>query len=293
MRDPKDKPAGSILALTGQNRFPPPTTLIVGNCHVGTAPRFAAVYGDAASVAAVPGHANTFRLKINGNGTTKPRLDLTFSGVKPPMYVGGDGNTGVVVPTDMKYVSLTRCKVDGTIDDGHGVEKAASATGWFDHQWGDTWTTNSVGWDWWGIQLADGRDVLMFRQRHMDTGAVFAPMATIEDADGNLTVTHNVVFTPDPSSIWRGTTSQVRYPLHWKVDLPDQRLELDIAPTMSDQEMPILGGRNIWEGSVKVSALQGSPDAAVTSVPVQRISGDGYQELVGYGSPIVADQLSK
>ena len=292
MANPSNKQASKLLALASENRFPPPTQLIDGACHVGDDPNFGAVYGKIGSLKAEPRFANTFHLNLGGSGT--PHVDLTFVGAKPPMYVGGDGNTGVYVPTDMKYVSLTRCNVTGTIDDGNGPETVASAQGWFDHQWGDTWTTTSVGWDWWGVQLADGRDILFFRQRHMDTGEIFSPMATIEDASGNLTVTRNITFTPDPASVWLSPRTGIRYPLNWSVGLPDQGLTLDISPVMDDQEMPVMAsGGAIWEGSVKVDAYAGLPGNVDTNGPVKAIPGVGYQELVGYASPVVADQLSK
>lgn len=206
------------------------------------------------------------------------------------MYVGGTGNTGVDKPDDMKYVSLTQCAVTGNIDTGKGSDQIASGEGWFDHQWGSTWTTERVGWDWFGVQLDDGRDILFFRQRHMSDGSIFQPSATIEDKNGKLTVTKNIVFGPVPDSAWTSPKSHVRYPLRWSVTFPDQNLELRIAAVSQDQEMPVIAsGGAIWEGSCKVIAYQifGS-----TSTDAKAINGKAYMELVGYSSPLVQESLN-
>ena len=174
----------------------------------------------------------------------------------------------------MKYVSLTRCTAEGTIADGKGNEHVVSGSGWFDHQWGDTWTGQTAGWDWWGIQLNDGRDVLLFRQRNLATGTPFFPLATIEGKDGKLKVTKNITFETDPASTWTSPSTGTPYPLKWTITLPDLDTTLSITPVAQDQEMPVLAsGGAIWEGSVKVTATNAKGTA---------VSGIGYQELVGY-----------
>jgi predicted secreted hydrolase len=285
MRAPKDMAAQNLLALAEKDQFPQPTKLIPGTCHVSDIPAFAAVYGSAASLRAVAGRPNTYKLSIGSIKTAGLHLDLTFAGARPPMYVGGDGNTGIDEPDDMKYVSLTRCDVTGTIDTGRGADPVTNAQGWFDHQWGDSWTTASVGWDWWGIQLADGRDVLMYRLRRMDTGAIIASMATIEDASGRLTVARDVTFTPDPSSVWESPATKIQYPLDWKADIGN--IELTIKPDVLDQEIPVLANKGaIWEGSVTVQASEDATGANgnTTNGPANITPGVGYQELVGYGA---------
>ena len=142
------------------------------------------------------------------------------------MAVGGKGETGLQKPTDMYYYSLTRCGVSGTVDTGAGPEKITDGQGWFDHQWGNSWVAQNDGWDWWGVQLNDGTDILFFRQRDLATGKVFFPLATFMDKQGHQTVTKNIVFTPDPSSLWKSSEDGRDLPAGLDGDFPGRRLEL-------------------------------------------------------------------
>ena len=163
----------------------------------------------------------TFTLHLDAGGRDK--IQLTLASQKPPMAVGGKGETGLQKPTDMYYYSLTRCGVSGTVDTGAGPEKITDGQGWFDHQWGNSWVASNDGWDWWGVQLDDGTDILFFRQRDLATGKVFFPLATFMDKQGHQTVTKNIVFTPDPQSLWKSPKTGVTYPLAWTVTFPEHK----------------------------------------------------------------------
>jgi predicted secreted hydrolase len=218
--------------------------------------------------------ANTaFSLNLGGG---RDRVGLTFESHKPPMAVGGNGETGLVKPTDMYYYSLTRCGVAGKIDIGTGWDDVARGQGWIDHQWGSSWTTQSDGWDWWGVQLGNGTDILLFEQRDLATGKAFFPLATFMDRNGRISVTRDIAFRPAARPIWRSPRSGAVYPLQWRLSFPGKHLRLLITPDVAAQEMPILSpGGDIWEGSCRVTAEPGN------------VHGVAYMELVGYGSPAV------
>ena len=277
--NPDNARLANLVSLLDQGQFPAPTRLIGRPCVVQSMP-FSASYGPFNSVAAVAGAQNTFALRLGGAGNAM--ANLTFTGLKTPMLVNGNGNTGLRVRSDMKYVSLTRDRVEGTVDTGSGAQQA-TGEGWFDHQWGNSWTTQSAGWDWWGVQLANGTDILFFRQLNLKTGKPFFPCATFEDSSGYQVTTHNIQFKTDVSSIWKSPTPGVSYPLKWTVTFPDQHVTLNISPYMSDQEMPVLAnGGAIWEGACPV-------DSYVNGVSVP---GVAYMELVGYNSPAIRASLS-
>ena len=210
------------------------------------------------------------------------------------MAVGGKGETGLRVPTDMYYFSLTHCAIGGTIDTGSGPEKIVDGQGWFDHQCGNSWVASNNGWDWFGIQLSNGTDILVFRQRDLKTGRIFFPLATFMDKNGQQSVTKNIVFTPDPTSQWKSPKSGVKYPLGWRLDFPEKGLQLDITAAVANQEIPILGpGGGIWEGSCDVDAFQKVPATGTIFAGrrVEHILGVAYMELVGYNSPAVKAKL--
>jgi predicted secreted hydrolase len=214
------------------------------------------------------------------------KVDLSFAATKPAMAVGGTGETGLTSPSDMHYFSLTRCQATGRVDTGKGYEQVTSGSGWIDHQWGSSWTAENDGWDWWGIQLADGTDILVFRHRDLATGKTFFPLATFMDKDGNQTVTHKIVFTQLPGATWKSPATGNRYPLHWALSFPEKRLKLDVAAAAESQEMPIFGPIGaIWEGACNVDAAWSSGGAT------KHVPGGAYMELVGYGSPAVSAAL--
>ncbi len=301
LASPNSSQAQALASMAGSGKFPPPTQLISGACKVADSPNFACVYGNAASVTAVAGEPNVFRMVVTGNAAPVTpgaplKLDLTFVPQRIPMYVGGKGLTGVSTPDDMKYVSMTRCDVTGTIDTGSGVESVAATTGaggprqmssvenigWFDHQWGSSWTPQNVGWDWWGVQLRSGVDILYYELVQPGMRKVLQTMATFEYPDGRQVTTHNIQFTPDVTDLWTSSYNGASYPMKWRVTFPDQHTWLNVAADVDDQEMPILGpGKSaIWEGSVKVES--GIIPAPGSMIRMLAIPGVGYMELVAY-----------
>ena len=282
LMNPHDAPAAAKLKYLEKSAFPPPTKLLDGVSSVTASP-FAVAYGAANSLAAVKDQPGGYTVNLADPAHGGARVHLGFAATKPAMYVGGTGNTGLQNPEDMKYVSLTRCQVTGTVDTGDGPDTVKQGEGWIDHQWGNTWTAQTAGWDWWGVQLADGTDVLIFRHRELATGKVFFPMATFMDRAGRLTVTKHIEFIEDKATLWTNATTGVAYPLNWTVAFPDQHLTLKIAADVADQEMTILSGSPIWEGSCAVVASKGDGST---------VAGTAYMELVGYNSPAVKKTLA-
>jgi len=292
-QNPHDKNIGTFMADINSGKLPPPHQKIAGTASVVNAP-FHLAYGTDNTLAATNSANTSFDLNLNAGGPDK--IHLTLDAQKPPMAVGGKGETGLKSPTDMYYFSLTRCAVGGTIDTGAGPEKITGGQGWFDHQWGNSWVASNDGWDWWGVQLDDGTDILFFRQRDLKTGRIFYPLATFMDRNGKQSVTKNIVFTPDPKALWKSPKSGVTYPLGWTVKFPDHNLILHITAEVQNQEMPILGpGAGIWEGLCNVDTSYLATDylRPVYFNPTLPPSPHGvaYMELVGYSSPAVKAKL--
>ncbi len=277
-QNPKDKNIRAFLTGLNAGKLPAPHQKIAGTASIVSSP-FRVAYGVDNTLTATNAANTTFDLNLNAGKADK--IHLTLASQKPPMAVGGKGETGLHSPTDMYYFSLTRCAVGGTIDTGAGPERITGGQGWFDHQWGNSWVASNNGWDWWGVQMDDGTDILFFRQRDLKTGRVFFPLATFMDKDGKQSVAKKIVFTPDTKAVWKSPKSGVSYPLAWTVSFPEKSLRLHITAKVQDQEMPILGpGAGIWEGVCDVtSSAGGSP-------------GIAYMELVGYGSPAVKAQMT-
>lgn len=289
VQNPHDKGAQALLAALNRGTLPPPHQQFAGKAVVASRP-FHLAYGADTLVSNNPSNTS-FTLDLGAGGRDK--IHLTLQAQKPAMAVGGKGETGLRRANDMYYFSLTRCRVGGTINTGAGAETITGGDGWFDHQWGNSWVASNNGWDWWGVQLTDGTDILFFRQRDLKTGKIFFPLATFMDKNGHQTVTKNITFTPDKSSVWTSPRTHVSYPLAWTVAFPDHNLSLRITTRVKNQEMPILGpGSGIWEGTCDVAAMPlRTPVPGVVSMPA--LLGTAYMELVGYGSPAVKAQMTR
>lgn len=288
----QDPRSMSILRALLHDRLPAPHRMITGPIGIASNP-FSMKYGTAGSMAAIPDHLDAYRLTL---GTGDDRVDFDLASTKPVMPVGGNGETGIVKPDDMYYYSLTRCDVTGDI----GGDSVASGQGWIDHQWGSSWTTRSSGWDWWGIQLDGGTDILMFQQRNLATGKTFFPLATILDGEGNLTVVRRIKFVPVPGAVWKSPRSGYVYPTAWDISFPDLYFDMRITADIDSQEIPILSpGGDIWEGSCQVFASGRRPFGRIDPpIPGMRLGysthGVAYMELVGYDrSPAGHTQLKR
>jgi predicted secreted hydrolase len=143
------------------------------------------------------------------------------------------------------------------------------------------WSTGSLGagvrgWDWLGVHLSDGRDLMMYRLRDAadDTTSasrvtlIAAPAASSSRAVRSYTADR---FVLTPLDFWTSPQSGARYPVSFQLDIPDEGIRLVIRPLLADQELPL--AVVYWEGAV---SLAGTADGAA-------ITGEGYLELTGYG----------
>jgi predicted secreted hydrolase len=72
---------------------------------------------------------------------------------------------------------------------------------------------------------------------------------------------------------WRSPRSGAAYPARWRLRIPAEGLDLDIAPLLADQELDV--SFRYWEGAVAITGTrQGAP-----------VDGRGYVEMTGYTEP--------
>ncbi len=82
------------------------------------------------------------------------------------------------------YIGYTRMAARGRIGtDGRGAEATGEA--WFDHEWSTSALgSGALGWDWWSLQLDDGRELMFFEIRQKDGSRDPASSGTLVAADG-------------------------------------------------------------------------------------------------------------
>jgi predicted secreted hydrolase len=193
-----------------------------------------------------------YRVKIAAREFT---LDLALKAPRAPLLQGeaGFSRKGHRPEEASHYYSRPQLAVSGTLDG-----KEVGGLAWLDHEWSSQYLApEAAGWDWCGINLADGKSVTAFRIRDKQGGVHYAPPG--------------VSFTPQKA--WRSPRTGVEYPVAMRVAANGQ--EYDLVPLMEDQELDARrsAGTIYWEGAVR--ALQAGREV-----------GRGYLELTGYWQPL-------
>ncbi len=203
----------------------------------------------------------TYTAKFDVRG--KSAVDLKLRPTRREA-IHGPGWSGTAQTGRMYYYSATRLEVSGTMD-GQPVGGIA----WFDHQWGgqggDGSSNITPRWDWFSLQLADGRDMMIYRVRNA-SGGIADQFASIVNPDGSTTEDRNVVMSP--WHWWTSAKSNGRYPINWWIKLSDGT-SLTVRAAVPDQEVEsrATAGFNYYEGAVGVGGS---------------VKGVGYMELTGY-----------
>ncbi|HEY6194236.1 MAG TPA: lipocalin-like domain-containing protein, partial [Candidatus Eisenbacteria bacterium] len=203
-------------------------------------------------------------------------LDLELTPEKPPV-VHGEG--GVSQKTEgagnaSHYYSFTRLATRGRLVLGKDT-LAVDGRSWMDHEFGSARLKQThTGWDWFSVQLSDGRDLMLYRLRRQGGGLEPHSSGTLVDAAGHARHIRYTEFDTGPTGEWVSPRTGGHYPSGWIVRLPGLALDLRLTPTLADQELVVssMGGLAYWEGSVRVTGT--SAGKAVT--------GQGYVELTGY-----------
>jgi predicted secreted hydrolase len=201
-------------------------------------------------------------------------LDLELAPSGPPLEHGDAGYSrkGRRAGEASYYYSRPRLAARGVVDRGNGGE-TVSGSAWLDHEWSSTLIgPEAAGWDWAGIELADGGALMAFRIRDLQGAAHYAG-GTLVSADGRRRVLGPGEITFEPQRRWRSPRTGVEYPVAMRVTASGESWEL--APLMDDQELDARAstGTIYWEGAVR--AFRSG-----------RESGRGYLELTGYWKPL-------
>ncbi len=198
-------------------------------------------------------------------------IDLTVRAEKPAAIHRGRGVVGLGAGGDSFYYSYTRMAVSGTVGD-HGRTAQAAGSAWMDHEWGNFVVGGPVGWQWFGVQLDDGRELMAWLVR--GTGGVTTPYGTWVDRNGTASdlVPGDVAVTE--LGRWTSAGTGVTYPSGWSLRVGSRALDLTIAPVLRDQELDVTAstGEPYWEGEAMAQGSEsGSP-----------VTGKAYVELTGY-----------
>lgn len=202
-------------------------------------------------------------------------LKLQLTPMKPPVFHGrkgkGEGRASY-------YYSLTRMSTQGTIELGGRTERVRGLS-WMDHEFGsDQLGRNQVGWDWFSLQLENKTELMLYLMRRKDGSVDPVSSGTLVYEDGTTRNLSLDSFRIEVVNRWTSPQSGADYPMGWKIEIPSERIELDITPFFAQQELDTLRSTRVvyWEGSVRVQGSSAN----------QPVRGVGYVEMTGYAGPL-------
>jgi predicted secreted hydrolase len=198
-------------------------------------------------------------------------VNLRLKQTKPPALQGDQGlSPKSSEPGNASYYySLTRLLTDGAIT-VNGQTFTVSGATWKDHEFSTSALgKDAQGWDWFGLQLDDMRELMLGQIRLTSGGKEPAFGGLLVDADGNTRYLKSGDFTITPTATWKSPHTGAVYPAGWDITIKDDTkpLRITLTPLLADQELHGRGGVDYWEGAVRISG-----DA----------TGYGYAELTGY-----------
>lgn len=218
----------------------------------------------------------------NGAAGSDVALDLTLTNTSRAMAHGHDGYSrkGREEGNASAYYSLPRLTTTGTIAiDGQRYEVTGSS--WMDHEFGSSvLEADQVGWDWFGLQFEDGRELMLYQMRRRDGSRDQHSSGTLINRDGSIVRLTRDDYVLEPLDTWRSEATGTTYPTRWRVRIPGQNLTFEVRAAMQNQELHTPRSTNVtyWEGAVDVEGANG-------------LRGRGYSELTGYNGVALSDAL--
>lgn len=205
---------------------------------------------------------------------------LTFHPQTAPVRHGDDGVVRGTAGEDMFYYFMPNCRVDGSLQiEGQTIE-VASASGWYDHEFGkptndtpEAKIEHKIAWNWISVQLVNGYQISAYDlfDNNAD-GAGCGRWIVLIDPQGKARQYDD--FTFQPLKTWTSSRTFTDYPTSWQLTIPEAKISLFAEAAFPAQEFnTIISKRAFWEGRVSINGtFAGEP-----------IVGTGYVERSGFG----------
>ncbi len=220
---------------------------------------------------------NTYLAQAAGAGFD---FTLTLTETQPLLLQGDRGlsRKGPEPKQASYYYSLPQLRASGTLRLGgkavSGKALAVQGQAWLDHEWSDELLhPQAVGWDWIGMNLADGSALTAFQLRNkagaaLWDGGLFRHPAMGLDQPPHVFSPGEVIFRP--VRYWVSPLTGARYPVEWLVRTPADIYTVRAIVDNQELDSRASTGAVYWEG---LSELLDSHGKTV---------GRGYLEMTGY-----------
>lgn len=209
-------------------------------------------------------------------------LNLALTPRKPPVLHGQRGlsKKGDAPGQASYYYSLTDLKTSGTIRTaGNKPAVAVSGRSWFDHEFGSNeLAADQAGWDWFGLHLSDGRELMLYFLRKKDGSREAVSSGTLVEPDGRSRHLSLAEIKVEALAFWKSPRSGGRYPSRWRIAVPSAGIDVEIACLTADQELDTAASTGIvyYEGAVAGKGVSAG----------RQIEAEGYAEMTGYAGSL-------
>ena len=197
--------------------------------------------------------------------STRPAKPLVFQGPRRLQPQGRRAEGG-------EPLSFTRLLTEGTVTVGERTWQVAGSS-WMDHEFSTSHLgEHQVGWDWFALQLADGRELMLYVMRRANGGTDYASATLVLPAGGARHLARAEWSVRDPRHAGAARKRHT-YPAGWVVELPGEALVLAVEPESTTRRIAAVTRPDCSTGR----AL--SPCVGADGMRI----GRGYVELTGYG----------
>jgi predicted secreted hydrolase len=214
------------------------------------------------------GDGTRFRLRADDG---ERALSLELRATKPPLLEDAADLPGSISGGGaFHFYLISRLSVTGSLRLG-GAAREVRGWAWLDRAWGALpISQGQIAWSRFALQLEDGRDLLCLQLRRRDGGGKPIPSCLLIGAEGSTRSFRRREIRLEPLAHWHSRLDGTGYPVRWRLELPDEQLEIEIRALLDGQELEL--ATPVWSGVVEVSGRSGNRSA----------SGWGHLELRGY-----------
>ena len=222
-------------------------------------------YGEEHAAHAVPVEHDSFALStgpwsMRGTGTSDVlhagvggySVQLDLRATRPAVLHGARGVVNLGPLGTSSYYSFTALRTTGTLVE-HGTPVEVIGQSWMDHEWGAIQLFGGAGWDWFSLQLSDGRQYMLYFVKDK-SGKVVQALGTEVGPQGSAPLAAAAIAERDLGS-WTSPATGIRYGSGWSLAVPGGHLV--VTPDLVDQELDLATtqGSVYWEGDSSVSGV--------------------------------------
>lgn len=188
------------------------------------------------------------------------QLELQAEG---PLILHGEQGYSVKVESGQAshYYSQPHYAVQGTLNLPDG-SVAVEGNAWLDREWSSQpLSAEQAGWDWVSLHFDDGGKLMGYRMRNVDGSDYTSATWIAADGTSKSYPNGSIKFV----EMDRVTVARRAIPSVWRIELPDQAVEVEIRAINAQSWMAT--SPPYWEGPVTIAGSH---------------TGRGYLEMTGY-----------